>query len=153
MKFKIDDICFWYNSNIWKIHGTERWNKRNIKEISFESNKHNLFATILVEKVRVPQKEVRSLVWERIEETFDNVKLHLEERRMVNGSLATCYLWSAYYKGDNLDLITDDLYYFYIYVLQGKGTVQVITFCGEDDFNREERVMLDFLNGIDLRCE
>lgn len=175
-------FCFFFNSNKWKIVNRNKFPAQKLpyrriynhvntaEELLFESLDNHFYATIIAENAIVPEKEVKSLVWENVKNEFNRVKFIYEDKRTVNGLSVLHYKIEGYirdrYSNTPSNEYPDSLngrslflketnnkwdapYIFQIYVhVTPESIVQLCVYGLQEEMNSYESEPLEFLNGF-----
>ena len=128
----------WYDDSKWIMepkseHGTAE----------FKLKRGDAYVIVLIEELNVPLATLREVALENAKAAAPDVKVIFEETRTVNKKDVLCMKFEGTVKGISLT------YYGYYY--GGKqGSIQLLTFTGRDLFQKYEKDMTDFLNGLEI---
>lgn len=128
----------WYNPKKWTTK-TETVNSD--AEFSLKHVTGDAYAMIIAERIEVPISTLKDIVLEKAKEVAPDSEIIFEKELIVNGSK----FLNLHIKGtaQGISFIYDGYYW-----SGEKGTLQVVTFTGQNLFNEFEHDLIDFLNGV-----
>lgn len=128
----------WINDAKWKIM------KNTINESAEYSFKHengDAYGMIIAERIQMSSVGIRDVAVAHIKEADPDAEIILEENRIINGNDVLCLLIAA--KVQSIQII----YYYYFYSGDA-GTIQLITYTGQNLFEEYAHDLTSFLNGF-----
>jgi hypothetical protein len=127
------------NSNLWKETKSREPNRRE-----FEHVKGDGYAMIISERIQVPLAKLRDIALENAREASPDAKIVEEQRRVVNGTDVLML---------RLDGTINGVAFSYLGYYYGgaAGTIQVLTYTGQNLFDEFRPDFEDFLNGFHLK--
>ena len=125
--------------NLWKETKSTETGRR-----TFEHANGDGYAMIIAERIEIPIDQLREIALENAREAAPDTKIVEEQRRHVNGADVVML---------RLEGKTNGVPFTYLGYYYGgtAGTVQVITYTGQNLFQEYRRDFEDFLNGFHLK--
>lgn len=138
-KTKRGDFSIWYDETKWKLSP-----EKPGEDPTFELMGEDAYALIIAEGIQIPLPTLKAAALENARSVATDVRILTEENRVVNGTQVLCMKFS---------LTKDQIpFTFYGYYYGGKqGAIQVVTYTGQNLFQKYERELTGFLNGLEIR--
>jgi hypothetical protein len=134
------NFSVWYDESKWQL--SRRANTETGKQ-SFNLVNGDGYAMIIAEGLSIPMTALKRIALENARMAAPDARIILEEKRIVNGREVLCL--------KILGTIEQIPFTYYGYYYGGPaGTIQVITFTGQNLFNRYEAEFTSFLNGLEI---
>lgn len=114
--------------------------KNQDAEIEFTLKGKDCYSTIVVERIEMPIQSLMMRTFKHFKETDSDARIRQEIRR-VNGTVIYCLTVNT--KFDGIPVV-----FFGYYASSKKGTVQAVTWTGENLFEEHKPKLEEFLNGI-----
>ena len=112
-------------------------------EVGFRNKEGDMFALVVAERIIVPLEILKRVALENAQKLDQNARIIKEEKRIVNGNEVLCLIMSAKPQGMAMT--------YYNYYYSGKeGSIQVITWTGENLFEEVKPELETFLNGFEI---
>lgn len=138
VKSKKLNIGIWINPKSWSFtKGTEN----DAFEFQFQKKEDDLYAMLISEKVQIPIETLKGIAIENAKDAAPDIKVINEEYRSVNGVQVLMMQMSGTIRGMRF------IYYGYYYS-NSNGTIQLITYTGENLFPNYLNNIEEFLNGL-----
>jgi hypothetical protein len=138
-KTEIGAFGVWYDQTKWKQSQAPDAKGKVVFQLIGEAAN----AVVYGEGTEVPISFVKEIVLNNFQKLNEDVKVILEEKRVVNGREILCLKVEGKSKQIPIPIISYGYYY------GGKeGTIQVITFTGKNLFGKYEGELTNFLNGL-----
>jgi len=129
----------WYDNTKWAIVNEADDQGR----VHFKLKRGDAYAFVLIEEITIPISTLRDVALENAKAAAPDARIILEENRTVNKTQVLCMKIEGTVKGIP--------FRYYGYYYGGKqGTIQVLTFTGQDLFAKYEQEFTDFLNGLEI---
>lgn len=138
IKSKRTNIGVWINSKTWSFTNNS---SNEDAEIQFEKRVGDLYAMLITEKIQIPLESFKSIALENAKKAAPDIKIIKDEYRNVNGKKLLMLQMSGTVQGIKV------IYYGYYYSSE-QGTVQLITYTGENLFKTHLADMDLLLNGL-----
>jgi len=126
-----------FDPNKWKETGSSR--ERSKRE--FDHINGDGYAMVIVERIQIPTDKLREIALSNAREIASDVKVVEEQRRRVNGTDLLLLRTEGHIEG----IAFTYLGYYYGGLA---GTIQVITYTGQNLFDEFRKDFEDFLNGL-----
>ena len=138
VKSKELNVGIWINPKNWSFtKGTEN----DAFEYQFQKKGDNLYAMLISEKMQIPIETVKRVAVENAKSEAPDIKIIKEEYRNVNGIQVLMMQMSGTIQGMRFT------YYGYYYS-NSNGTIQLLTYTGENLFPNYLNDIEEFLNGL-----
>jgi len=138
VKSKKLNIGIWINPKKWAFtKGTDN----DAFEFQFQKKGDDLYAMLISEKLQIPIKTLRGVAIENAKSAAPDIKVTKEEYRNVNGIQVLMMQMSGTIQGLRFT------YYGYYYS-NSNGTIQLLTYTGENLFNDYLVDIESYLNGF-----
>lgn len=138
VKSKKLNIGIWINPKSWSFtKGTEN----DAFEFQFQKKEDDLYAMLISEKVQIPIETLKGIAIENAKDAAPDIKVINEEYRSVNGVQVLMMQMSGTIRGMRFT------YYGYYYS-NSNGTIQLLTYTGENLFPNYLNDIEEFLNGL-----
>jgi len=129
----------WYDNEKWTIVD----DADNEGRVHFKLRRGDAYAFVLIEEISIPISTPREVALENAKAAAPDARIIFEENRTVNKTQVLCMKIEGTVKGIP--------FRYYGYYYGGKqGTIQVLTFTGQDLFAKYEQEFTDFLNGLEI---
>lgn len=129
----------WYDNAKWVIVNEAD----NQGRVHFKLKRGDAYAFVLVEEISIPISTLREVALENAKAAAPDARIIFEENRTVNKTQVLCMKIEGTVKGIP--------FRYYGYYYGGKqGTIQVLTFTGQNLFAKYEQDFTDFLNGLEI---
>jgi len=129
----------WYDNTKWLL-------KREPDEsgrIEFKLRRGDAYALILIEEISIPLATLKEAALENAKAAAPDARIIFEETRTVNKQDVLCMKIDGTVKGIP--------FRYYGYYYGGKqGSLQLLTFTGQEIFSKYEQDLTDFLNGLEI---
>jgi hypothetical protein len=138
IKSKKLNVGIWINPKTWTFSkGTEE----DAFEFQFEKKSGDLYAMLITEKIQVPLDVLKGIALTNAKSVSPDIKVIKEEYRTINGIKVFAMQMSGTIQGMRIT------YYGYYYS-NAKGTMQLLTYTGENLFNDYLVDIELFINGL-----
>jgi hypothetical protein len=138
VKSKKLNVGIWINPKSWSFtKGTEN----DAFEFQFQKKGDDLYAMLISEKMQIPIETLKGIAIKNAREAAPDIKVIREEYRNVNGIQVLMMQMSGTIQGMRFT------YYGYYYS-NSNGTIQLLTYTGENLFNDYIADVEEFLNGF-----
>jgi len=138
VKSKNLNIGIWINPKSWSFtKGTEN----DAFEFQFQKKGGDLYAVLISEKMQIPIETLKDIAIENAKGVAPDIKVIKEEYRSVNGIQVLMMQMSGTIQGMRFT------YYGYYYS-NSNGTIQLLTYTGENLFPNYLNDIEEFLNGL-----
>ena len=112
-------------------------------EVGFRNKDGDVFALVIAERIMVPLETLKRIALANARQLDDGARIIKEEKRTVNGSEVLCLILNAKPQGMPMT--------YYNYYYSGKeGSIQVVTWTGENAFEEVKPDLEAFLNGFEI---
>jgi len=138
VKSKVFDIGVWINPKEWSF---EKSTLNQYAEYQFVKKSLNSWAMLITEPVTIELEMLGDIAYANAKSGAQGLTKDLEEYRTVNGEEILCIKMSGIVQGV-------DLTYIGYYYSNEKGTVQLLTWCYSQEFEKLKEDNLKFLNGL-----
>ena len=138
VKSKNLNFGVWINPREWTF---EKSSPGEAAEFQFRKKDEDLYAMFISEKVEIPIENLKRIAFKNARKAAPNVEITNEEFRNVNGIKVLMMQMRGTIEGMNF------LYYGY-YFSNENGTIQLLTYTSANLFERYEKDMNAFLNGL-----
>jgi hypothetical protein len=132
------NIGIWINPKIWSF---TKGTSNDEYEFEFEKKDEDLYGMLISEKMEIPLETLKSIAIENAKSTAPDVKVVKEEYRNVNGVQVLMMQMTGTIQGVKFT------YYGYYYS-NSNGTIQLLTYTGENLFSNYLNDIEEFLNGF-----
>lgn len=138
VKSKKLNVGIWINPQSWNFtKGTDK----DAFEFQFQKKGDDLYAILVSEKMQIPIETLKGIAIENAKRAAPDIKVIKEEYRKVNGIQVLMMQMSGTMHGMRFT------YYGYYYS-NSNGTIQLLTYTGENLFNNYLNDIEEFLNGF-----
>ena len=138
VKSKKLNVGIWINPKSWSFtKGTDN----DAFEFQFQKKGDDLYAMLISEKMQIPIETLKGIAIENAKSAAPDIKVIKEEYRNVNGIQVLMLQMSGTIQGMRFT------YYGYYYS-NSNGTIQLLTYTGENLFNNYLNDIEEFLNGL-----
>ena len=138
VKSKKLNVGIWINPKSWSFtKGTEN----DAFEFQFQKKGGDLYAMLISEKMQIPIETLKGIAIENAKSAAPDIKVIKEEYRNVNGIQVLMMQMSGTIQGMRFT------YYGYYYS-NTNGTIQLLTYTGENLFPNYRNDIEEFLNGL-----
>ena len=138
VKSKKLNVGIWINPKAWTFSkGTEA----DAYEFQFEKKSGDLYAMLITEKIQVPLDVLKGIALTNAQSVSPDIKVIKEEYRTINGIKVFAMQMSGTIQGMRIT------YYGYYYS-NSKGTMQLLTYTGENLFDDYLEDIELFINGL-----
>jgi len=138
VKSKKLNVGIWINPQNWNFtKGTDK----DAFEFQFQKKGDDLYAMLISEKMQIPIETLKGIAIENAKRAAPDTKVIKEEYRKVNGIQVLMMQMSGTMHGMRFT------YYGYYYS-NSNGTIQLLTYTGENLFNNYLNDIEEFLNGF-----
>ena len=138
VKSKNLNVGIWINPKSWSFtKGTEN----DAFEFQFQKKGDDLYAMLISEKIQIPIETLKAIAIENAKRVASNIKVIKEEYRNVNGIKVLMMQMSGTIQGIKFT------YYGYYYT-NSNGTIQFLSYTGENLFTNYQYSIEEFLNGL-----
>ena len=111
--------------------------------IEFKLKRGDAYALVLIEEISIPLGTLKEAALENAKSAAPDAKMIFEEYRTVNKTEVLCMKIDGTVKGIP--------FRYYGYYYGGKqGSIQLLTFTGQDFFSKYEQDLTEFLNGLEI---
>ncbi len=133
------EFAIWYDESKWQL---ER--RREDDGIAhFRLLAGDAYAMVIAEELAIPIESLKKIALQNAKEAATDSRVVSEESRIVNGKEILCMQIEG--------TVEKIPFTYYGYYYGGKqGTIQVITFTGQNLFTKYQREFTDFLNGLEI---
>ncbi len=130
----------WYDESKWKqLPSTIAEGERT----HFSLLQGDGYAIVVAEGLPIPIASLKELALENAREADPNVKVLMEEKRVVNGTEVICLKMEG--------TVKQIPFTYYGYYYGGKqGAIQIITFTAQSVFDKYQQEFTSFLNGLEV---
>jgi hypothetical protein len=132
------NIGIWINPKIWSF---TKGTANDEYEFEFEKKDEDLYGMLISEKMEIPLETLKSIAIENAKSAAPDVKVVKEEYRNVNGVQVLMMQMTGTIQGVKFT------YYGYYYS-NSNGTIQLLTYTGENLFSNYLNDIEEFLNGF-----
>ncbi|MES2766866.1 MAG: hypothetical protein V4642_13410 [Bacteroidota bacterium] len=140
LKGKHVKYAVWYDKSKWKIE-KEKTNEDADFQLTHTSG--DGYAIIISEKIEMSMEALRQAAIGNAQSAAPDAKIVFEDERMVNGNPVRCLKIDGTVDGIPIT-------YFNYYYVGKTGSIQIITFTGQNIFDEYRQDFTDFLNGFEL---
>ncbi|WP_421919615.1 hypothetical protein [Marinifilum sp.] len=138
VKSKKLNVGIWINPKSWNFtKGTEN----DAFEFQFQKKGDDLYAMLISEKMQIPIETLKGIAIENAKSAAPDINVIKEEYRNVNGIQVLMMQMAGTIQGMRFT------YYGYYYS-NSNGTIQLLTYTGENLFNNYLDDIEEFLNGL-----
>ena len=138
-KFTQGGFAIWYDETKW----VKQTQPDDSAPLQFRFKRGDGYAVVLVEELNIPLATLKQVAIENAKRAAPDAQVVFEETRTVNGKEVLCMKFDGTVKGIP--------FRYYGYYYGGKqGTIQLLTFTGQDLFAKYEQEFSDFLNGLEI---
>ena len=138
VKSKKLNIGIWINPKNWNFtKGTEN----DASEFKFQRKGGDLYGMLIAEKTQISIESLKNIAVSNAKNASPDIKVLKEEYRNVNGIQVLLLQMSGTIQGFRFT------YYGYYYS-NANGTIQLLTYSGENLFPQFQNEMEEFLNGL-----
>lgn len=120
----------------WKETKSEETGKRGFQHLNGDG-----YAMVIIERIQIPTDQLREIALSNMREAASDVKVVEEQRRRVNGTDLLLLRMEVHIKGIPFTYLG----YYYGGL---EGTIQVITYTGQNLFDEYRKDFESFLNGL-----
>ena len=138
VKSKNINIGIWINPKEWTFSKSV---DNEDAEFEFSKKGEDLYGMLISEKIEIPVATLKNIAVENARGAIPDIKIMKEEFRMVNGVKVLMLQMGGTIQGMKI------VYYGYYYS-NSKGTVQLLTYTGQNLFAEYLPVIEMFLNGF-----
>jgi hypothetical protein len=129
----------WYDDSKWFMKKEPDEQGR----IEFKLKRGDAYALVLIEEISIPLGTLKEAALENAKSAAPDAKMIFEEYRTVNKTEVLCMKIDGTVKGIP--------FRYYGYYYGGKqGSIQLLTFTGQDFFSKYEQDLTEFLNGLEI---
>jgi hypothetical protein len=129
----------WYDDTKWLLKREPDDNGR----IQFKLKRGDAYALILIEEIGIPLATLKEAALENAKAAAPDARIIFEETRTVNKQDVLCMKIDGTVKGIS--------FRYYGYYYGGKqGSIQLLTFTGQEIFAKYEQDLTEFLNGLEI---
>ena len=128
----------WINPKTWSF---EKGAEEDASEYNFQKKGEEIYAMLISERTMIPLLTLRGIAIENARSAAPDIRVLSEEFRTVNGNQVLMMQLAGTIQG------LEFVYYGY-YFSNENGTVQFVTYCGENLFNEYMADMEAILNGL-----
>ncbi len=140
LKGKNVKYAVWYDKSKWKV---EKANSNEDADFQLTHTSGDGYAIIIAEKIAMSMDALRHAAIANAQSASPDAKIVYEDERTINGNPVRCLKIEGTVDGIPIT------YYNYYYA--GKtGSIQLITFTGQNTFEEYRQDFTDFLNGFDI---
>lgn len=132
----------WYNDKEWIKTDPKLLNPA--ADMAFRLQQGDGYGMIIFEGLEIPLASLKDIAVQNAKRASKNVKILEEEYRTVNGQNVLYLKMRATVSGL-------DLAYIYYFHSSPQGTLQYITFTGENMLPEHEEALVDLLNGLVIK--
>ena len=136
VKSEVANVGVWLNPDMWSFSKAG-----GRVEFQFEKNGGEVYGIMISERKNIPAKALRMAAISNARDAAPDIRVIKEEYRRVNGIQVLMMQMAGTVDGVKF------MYYGYYYS-NSKGSVQLITYTGENLFDRNYSDMEFFLNGL-----
>jgi len=138
VKSKKLNIGIWIDPKKWSFtRGTEN----DAFEYQFQKKGDDLYAMLISEKMQIPIETLKRVAVENAMGVAPDIKIVKEEYRLVNGIQVLMLRMEGTIQGMEVT-------YFGYYYSNSNGTIQLISYTGQNLFSGFKDDIVDFLNGL-----
>jgi hypothetical protein len=132
------NIGVWVNPKKWSF---TKGSSDESAEFKFENKNDDLYGMLISEKTQIPVETLKTIALENAKNAAPDVRIIKEEYRTVNGITALMMQMSATIQGIRF-------IYFGYYYSNANGSIQLISWTGENIFQSSSAELEEFLNGL-----
>ncbi len=132
------NIGIWINPKNWSF---TKANDGDVFEYQFQKKGDDLYGMLITEKIQIPIEALTDIALENAKSAAPDIKIIKKEYRIVNGIEVLMMQMSGTIQGMKFT------YYGYYYS-NSNGTIQLLTYTGENLFPVYLNDMEEFLNGL-----
>ena len=132
------NIGVWINPKIWSF---TKGAVDDDFEFEFEKKDEDLYGMLISEKMEIPLETLKSIAIENAKSAAPDVKVVKEEYRNVNGVQVLMLQMTGTIQNVKFT-------YFGYYYSNSNGTIQLLTYTGENLFSNYQKDIEEFLNGF-----
>jgi hypothetical protein len=132
------NIGIWINPKIWSF---TKGTSNDEYEFEFEKKDEDLYGMLISEKMEIPLETLKSIAIENAKSAAPDVKVVKEEYRNVNGVQVLMLQMTGTIQNVKFT-------YFGYYYSNSNGTIQLLTYTGENLFSNYQKDIEEFLNGF-----
>jgi len=134
-KTVVDKFTLWMDPEVWT---QEKGGDPN--RLGFAHKKGDAYAIVIAERISMPMDSLKEIAVSNAKDAAPDVRVVFEETRTVNGVKLLCMKMAG--------TIQKIPFVYFGYYYAGKaGSLQVLTYTGENLFDEYKADFLDFLNG------
>jgi hypothetical protein len=139
-KTKNGSFGVWFDPGKWKL---SQKSLNDSVELQFQHTSGDAYALIISERIAMPVTSLKSFVLESATKAAPDAKIIAEEKRIINGHELLCLKFEG--------TIRQIPFTYYRYYYSGAaGTLQVLTYTGQNLFAEFQKDFTDFLNGVEI---
>lgn len=138
VRSKRTNVGIWINPKHWNFKKGEEGEPA---EFQFQRKGDDLYGMLIAEKISIPIESLKGIALNNARSVAPDIRVIREEYRTVNGLELLMMQMAGTIQG------TRFIYYGYYYS-SPSGTVQLLTYTGENLFQEYEERIKDFLNGF-----
>ena len=129
----------WYDDTKWLLKKEPDDSGR----VQFKLKRGDAYALILIEEIGIPLATLKEAAFENAKAAAPDARIIFEESRTVNKQEVLCMKIDGTVKGIP--------FRYYGYYYGGKqGSIQLLTFTGQEIFAKYEQDLTEFLNGLEI---
>lgn len=129
----------WYNQKDWKIIPAKTLNPK--ADVALQLLKGDAYAMLLYEEIEIPIENLSQIAFDNAIKVASDMEMIDREYRVVNNKKLIWMRMDGTVQGMKIS------YYSYYYS-NNKGSIQFLTFTGQNVINKYENVIEDILNGL-----
>ena len=138
VRSKRTNVGIWINPKHWSFKKGEEGEPA---EFQFQRKGDDLYGMLIAEKISIPIESLKGIAINNARSVAPDIRVIREEYRTVNGLELLMMQMAGTIQG------TKFIYHGYYY-FSPSGTVQLLTYTGENLFQQYEERIEDFLNGF-----
>ena len=138
VKSKRINIGIWINPKEWSF---SKGAESTATELQFQSKGGDLYGMLISEKLQIPLETLREIAIQNAKSAAPDLKVLKEEYRTINGIQVLMLSFSGTIQGIKFK------YYCYYYS-NDQGSIQLLTYTGNDIFDDKLEAIESFLNGF-----
>ena len=135
VKTVVDKFSLWMDPDVWTQDKSDDPNR-----LEFSHKKGDAYALVIAERIGMPLESLMDVAIANAKEAAPDLKVTFKETRVVNGANVLCMKM--------VGTIQKIPFIYFGYYYAGKaGSLQVLTYTGENLFDEYKADFQDFLNG------
>jgi hypothetical protein len=134
------DFTIWYDPTKWRLQQDRTGDDKG----HFSLIGTDGYAMVIAEGLAIPSESLKQIALQNAQDAASDARIVSEEKRIVNGTEVICLVIEG--------TIQQIPFTYYGYYYGGKqGTIQMLTFTGQNLFAKYKPDFTEFLNGLEIK--